>query len=121
MKSEQWGVWVKLERCPVCGKEFVPAPLHAYKDQRARTKKLVCSYTCMRKSERMEEYRQKKKGKGARSQGAVRCIDTGEIYPSAYAAYTKTGTCYSTILEVCRGKRATASGLRWEFVEGVIG
>ena len=39
--------------CPVCGKNFVPAGLHMYKDARSRT--LVCSWSCMLKSERMNE------------------------------------------------------------------
>ena len=39
--------------CPVCGKNFVPAGQHMYKD--ARTNSLVCSWTCMLKSERLKE------------------------------------------------------------------
>lgn len=30
-------------KCPVCGKNFVPAPFHVYKNKKG---KLVCSYHC---------------------------------------------------------------------------
>ena len=33
--------------CPVCGKNFVPAPYHVYKNSKGR---LVCSYRCQMKS-----------------------------------------------------------------------
>ncbi|MCC8022973.1 MAG: hypothetical protein LIO46_04235 [Clostridiales bacterium] len=39
-----------VETCPVCGEKFVPAPEHVYRDKQ-RQDKLVCSYTCMRKTE----------------------------------------------------------------------
>ena len=34
--------------CPVCGKKFIPAPLHRYKNRRS---KLVCSYECVLKDQ----------------------------------------------------------------------
>lgn len=41
--------------CPVCGKEFYPAPFHRYHDKRQkcseRDANRVCSYHCMRESE----------------------------------------------------------------------
>lgn len=50
----------ELERvCPVCKKIFIPAPYHIYKVARGR--KLVCTYTCMLKSERMHEQKARKK------------------------------------------------------------
>lgn len=36
--------------CPVCGKRFIPAPQHVYKQY--KTKKKVCSWTCVIVSER---------------------------------------------------------------------
>ena len=32
--------------CPVCGKEFIPAPLTIYKVKIHRRVKLLCSYAC---------------------------------------------------------------------------
>lgn len=120
MTAEQVAAWMKTSTCPVCGKTFVPAPLHAYRDKRANTNKLVCSYACMRKSERMKEYANKRK-RPHRSCGVVRCIDTGEVYSSANAAYFATGAYCGSILAVCRGTMKTAGGFRWEFVEEVMG
>ena len=34
------------QKCPVCGKIFVPAPQHIYKNKKGIK---VCSYTCARK------------------------------------------------------------------------
>lgn len=39
--------------CPVCGKNFIPAGLHMYRD--ARNNNLVCSWTCMLESERINK------------------------------------------------------------------
>ena len=38
--------------CPVCGLEFIPAPMHSYKVGNSAHNKLVCSYSCMRKWEK---------------------------------------------------------------------
>lgn len=39
--------------CPICGKNFIPAGLHQYRD--ARTHNLVCTYPCQLESERLKE------------------------------------------------------------------
>lgn len=41
----------ELKKCSICGKEFLPAPMHMYKvkNSHGRTK-LQCSYTCYRKA-----------------------------------------------------------------------
>lgn len=45
--------------CPICGKNFCPAPYHKYKVAVAkngmRNKVLVCTYTCFAKAEREYE------------------------------------------------------------------
>lgn len=41
-------------KCPICGKTFYPTPEHAYRDKRSPYKK-VCSWGCVRKSERLKE------------------------------------------------------------------
>lgn len=46
------GVGEKI--CPVCNKYFIPAPLHAYKIGGPKGK-LVCTYSCMRKAEKMKK------------------------------------------------------------------
>lgn len=49
--------------CPMCGKTFLPAWQHAYKDKTdSNGSRLVCTYHCMRESERRaEEAREKVK------------------------------------------------------------
>lgn len=39
------------KKCPICGKMFCPAPLHAYKVKRVN----VCSWGCVRKYEKEKE------------------------------------------------------------------
>ena len=49
--SSKGHYWYDKEpnECPICGKKFYPAPLHAWKIGSEKAKeKLVCSYTCMR-------------------------------------------------------------------------
>lgn len=41
--------------CPICGKKFMPEPLHVYKDKSDPDRKLVCTYHCMRESERLAD------------------------------------------------------------------
>ena len=34
-------------KCPICGKVFIPAPLHAYKRAHGGRMKWLCSYHCL--------------------------------------------------------------------------
>lgn len=46
--------------CPVCKKEFHPAPLHVYKVYGKNSQKeLACSWSCVCRSEREREQRKK--------------------------------------------------------------
>lgn len=47
---------------------------------------------------------------------AVRCIETGIIYSSCYAAQRETGIRQSGICSCCHHKRKSAGGFSWEFV-----
>ena len=46
--------------CPICGKKFLPEPLHVYKDKSDPDRKLVCTYHCMRESERRADERRER-------------------------------------------------------------
>ena len=35
-------------KCPICGKNFIPAPYHRWEIGYTVQHKLVCSYSCMR-------------------------------------------------------------------------
>lgn len=46
--------------CPVCKKEFHPAPLHVYKRLgRHSNSELVCSYSCVLQAERERELKRR--------------------------------------------------------------
>lgn len=47
----------------------------------------------------------------------VRCIETGEIFPSASAAASALNLSSSNILKVCKKERQTTGNLHWEFIE----
>lgn len=45
-----------IERtCPICKKNFIPAPYHVYKEAKKVSARLVCSYHCMLKAEKARE------------------------------------------------------------------
>lgn len=46
---------LEMRVCPICGKEFIPAPQHVYRYM----DKVYCSWTCFRKVERGKQGRGK--------------------------------------------------------------
>ena len=42
-------------KCPVCGRGFVPAPQHSYREKSDSRGRFVCSYKCVLKSEEIHE------------------------------------------------------------------
>lgn len=60
MKVTPWE-HIAVKKCPVCGREYVPAPEHSYKvyleckKGTGHYKTPVCSYGCMRKHQREKE------------------------------------------------------------------
>lgn len=48
----------------------------------------------------------------------VRCIETGEVYPSAKAASLALGVTPSAVAGVLSGYTKTARGYHWEYVDG---
>lgn len=44
-----------MSKCPVCGKEFIPAPFHVYKVYTKGQYKLACSWNCVRKWEKKKK------------------------------------------------------------------
>lgn len=45
------------ENCPICGKEFHPAPQHVFKDPQEN--KLICTYSCYLRAMRLHHARQR--------------------------------------------------------------
>ena len=38
---------ISEKKCPICGKKFIPAPLHVYKRSFTGKTKWLCSYHCL--------------------------------------------------------------------------
>lgn len=48
----------------------------------------------------------------------VRCVETGVVYDTAYAAGVSVGRkCAPSIYECCRGRRKSAYGYHWEYAD----
>lgn len=71
--------WV-MKRCPICGKEYLPAAQHGWAIKEGTKKELVCSYTCQRKYEKNPKMKIKKRSNKAKI--AVKVIETGEEFKS---------------------------------------
>jgi len=56
------------------------------------------------------------KGVG-RNNKPIRCIETGEVFPSSTVAAIKYKRSSSTIQNAAIGKQKTAGGFHWEYVE----
>lgn len=54
------GLW---RICPICGKKFLPEVGHVYYDKTDPNRKRVCTYSCMRESERRLEAKRTKNGR----------------------------------------------------------
>ena len=54
---------------------------------------------------------------GKRSSKAVKCLETGVIYPSTREAGRRLGILNAGISLCCRGKRHMAGGLHWTYVD----
>lgn len=46
---------------------------------------------------------------------SVRCVETGEVFPTITAAGKSVGITHSRIRECCLGNRKTAKGFHWEY------
>lgn len=102
----------EMRKCPVCGKKFLPAGQHGYKIGNAETtEKLVCTYTCMRKWEREQEEKSKKKHKGK----PVRIVETGETFKSVVECAAHLNT-YPANLYKCISRGITYNGYHIERV-----
>lgn len=54
---------------------------------------------------------------GDRRARPVRCVETGEIFPTQQAAADSVGVSQASVSACCRGKSRTAGGYRWEFAD----
>lgn len=96
--------------CPVCGKEFYPAPMHVYK----AGDKLACSYSCAVMYRRLAEEKPNRRSKTV----AQYSMDGTLLatYLSVSKAQKSTGINSSCIADAARGVTASAGGFIWRYV-----
>ena len=94
--------------CPVCGKNFIPAPMHAYKQDG----RLFCSWTCLNK------YRNNSVYNDVNTQIVKLDADGNEIerYDDIYDAVAKTGKSIYTIKSLIYGGHALRNGTTFKKV-----
>lgn len=54
------GTFIRLVKCPICNKQFIPAPQHCYKVQKRGTSsasKYVCSWSCLQAARKSKKWR----------------------------------------------------------------
>lgn len=66
-----------------------------------------------RKGKKFSEEHKRKIGEAHSKK--VLCVETGDVFESAYDAQRKTGIFPNSISNVCNGKRKTAGGYHWKF------
>ncbi len=84
--------------------------------KRGHTKGVRFAYLADYKVGKLPDFVSGIKGANHRFARAVRCLDTGEIYPTITAAGQAVGIDSNKIGMVCRGKRHKAGGRRWAYV-----
>lgn len=52
---------LELFKCPICGKGFIPAPLHIFKATIKGRVKYLCGWNCLRELERKKDAKKKRK------------------------------------------------------------
>ena len=100
--------------CPICGKNFNPAPEHAYHIKRGQ-KNFVCSWSCMRKWEKGEVKGLKPQEVKPKRYKAVRVVETGEIFNSAKECADHLNAALSLVYKAI-SHRTTCHGLHIEAV-----
>ena len=91
--------------CPVCGKNFIPAPYHIYND----FGKFYCSWTCYNRRDARYEKRKIMKVIMKRKNGEVL-----KVFESAKEAAELMGFLPNGIREACREK-TQYMGYFWEY------
>ena len=101
-------------RCYGCGKMFIPAPEHVYKED----EKPVCTWTCLCSLRRRKE----QKRRSRENVSPVEMLDQEgkhiTFFPSARAAGEALGVDPAGIRDVCAGRQMRSAGYRWRWAEG---
>ena len=102
--------YLQSSRCPICGKEFYPRGMWAYKDQ---TRKPYCSWKCLQVKYRADEAKRKAAAQAKQLNRVYKKIAQytldGElvaVYESAMLAADAVNGIYNGIYNACReGKK----------------
>lgn len=98
--------------CGKCGKKFIPAPQHMYKDDRH----MYCSWTCYNH----RESKDKAKGSGRsqpQTRKVIQCDKDGtpiKEFPSALNAAEYYGYCQKMIRDACKNS-TQYRGYLWRY------
>lgn len=68
-------------------------------------------------SEQINNRKEIKRPKNNKKSKPVMCVETGEIYLSAQEVKRQLGFAQGDICNCCNGKRKTAYGFHWQYVE----
>lgn len=97
-------------KCQKCGKMFIPAPLHRFRDEKG----FYCSWTCY--NHRVQKQAQPV---GKKPQRVAMCDQTGaevRVFQSALKAYEITGYDYKAIQYACKNG-TKFRGYYWKYKE----
>lgn len=97
-------------KCQKCGKMFIPAPLHRFRDEKG----FYCSWTCY--NHRVQKQAQPV---GKKPQQVAMCDRNGEeiqVFQSALKASEQTGYDYKSIQFACHQSTAFR-GYYWKYKE----
>lgn len=101
--------------CPVCGRQFIPAPQHVYKLARDNHYQKVCSWHCL-----CEARRGNHKAPQGRARTVVKINAAGNraaIYDTIREAAKAQGVQPSTMAQYIRKANIMKDGSHYEFLE----
>lgn len=106
-------MWVK---CACCKEKFYAWEHWAYriKDKKTGMIHYFCRYNHLRQWEK-DQARRKTKMPQAKW---VKCMETGEVYPSAAAVARHYNQDLSAMYDACGRADRTYAGYHWQYVEG---
>ena len=92
------------------------SPMKGKKHDEATRRKMSAAARTRPSEARSAETRAKLRA--VQKKKAVRDVETGAVYAGIHEAAEATGLQPTKICAVCKGKRKTTGGKRWEYVEG---
>lgn len=101
--------------CAKCGKKFIPAPQHAYRDEKG----FYCSWTCFNHRKDKDKIKGRGKSRSMFAKRVLMCDRNGLIlreFTSALNAAEYLGYCAKCIRDACRESKIYR-GYLWKYEE----